>query len=408
MMTNLVTYLCILVFAFAVVMTLVGILRWVADAQKRERRIAILSICSVVLLVILFLSGNWNVVSGVWVNIPQINDNATISLINISKITIKVLLIVLIIAFSLILVFIAALLVVYSGRAFFNTISSFKGNNKVQLNQKLKEDAEKITILLKNPVFIVGVAGGVLSIFFILPLLMGDEVSSLAECWKTGVENIVSFCSNSNSDNNSDSKGFARNLSSYLLIFISIIGVGYGVGNILFEIIRERVGRKNDFLKEYSSSIGLLAVGISVLLLISFPPEVDKNTSWIKKLIAYSEPFVTVIFVIAFGVIILEIVRLLMDMREKMIRREARYIFVLLVGLCTVIIMRTFIVVYNAIGSAVGGKSKHLERAEERIQKVYDSIIEKIAIDMEEEIEEESRVDSKVPYNIFKGTTTKK
>lgn len=132
--------------------------------------------------------------------------------------------------------------------------------------------------------------------------------------------------------------------------------------------------------------------------------------SWSEILISFLETFVVVIFVIALGILTLEIVRLLIDMREKMIRKEARYLFILLVGLCTVIIIKGFSIIYNAISSILGRKDMKLEGAEDYIQTIYEHIIKNVAEDMNEEINMNNRNDEggKIPYNSFKGKTTKK
>lgn len=403
MIGNWITYFWILITVFAVLLVLGGILRWIANQNKREKRLTIMSICAFFVLVIMLLYRNWDVIFSVLGNSAG-SEVATHSLINISKITIKVLLIVLIVAFSLIIVFMAGLLVIYSVRAITRTISEFGQNNVDDLKEKLKIETEKIIVLMKTPVFITGIVGGVLALYLILPLVMGEASDSLAESWKNGVGEIVQFCTDKSDSN------FASDLSVYSLIFILIVGIGYGVVNILFEIIRERFKKNTVFLKEYSNSIGLLAVGISVLLLISSSGNLSVEDSLSEKLIDYASPFVTVIFVIALGILILEIVRLLIDMREKMIRHEARYLFVFLVGLCTVIIMRAFLIIYDSVNSILGRKNTQSDRTEEYIQEICNRILEKVAEDMEEGIETDRKRDKagEIPYSTFKGKITKK
>lgn len=403
MIGNWITYFWILGFVFAVLLTIGGVLRWIADKNKREKRLTIISICAFLVLVIMLLYGNWDVICSVLENKAG-SELATYSLINISKITIKVLLIVLIVAFSLIIAFMAGLLVIYSVRAITRTISEFGQNNVDDLKEKLKIETEKIIVLMKTPVFIIGIVAGILALYLVLPLVMGEPSNSLATTWRDGVGQLVQFCTDQSN------KNFATNLSVYSLIFILIGGIGYGVINILFEIIRERFKHNTVFLKEYSNSIGLLAVGVSILLLISAATEFDPNADLGEKLIFYARPFVTVIFVIALGILILEIIRLLIDMREKMIRHEARYLFVLLVGLCTVIIMKAFLIVYNSISSILGGKNMQSNTTEECIQEICNRVLEKVGEDMKEGIETDrlEDKDSKVPYSAFKGRVTKK
>lgn len=395
---NWITYFGILLLIFAVLMTIWGILHWIADPAKRVRRLTIISICSLGVLIIFGLFYNWKTIMEAFDAGEVVNDSMTESLINISKISIKFLLIAFGVVFSFIIILIVVMLLVYSIKAIVYTISATKENDASELQKKLKKEADKMMVFLKNPVFIMSIAGGILALFAVLPLVMGEPSESLADSWRTGVSKIASFASKKD--------GFSSDLSKYLLVFIAIIGIGYGVGNILFEIIRERLKKKNGLLKEYSTPIGLLAVGISVLLLVASPPDTSDDVSWFQLLRHYSRPFLIVIFVIASGILVLEIVRLLMDMRERMIRREARYLFVLLVGLCTVIIMRAFLLGYNVFNSVLTGDNAKRESEEARIKKISEYIIKKVAKDMEDEIEHKNI--EEVPYNIFKGKITKK
>lgn len=395
---NWITYFGLLLLIFAVLMTIWGILHWIAEPTKRERRLTIISICSLGVLIIFGLFYNWKTIMEVFNAGTVENESVTKSLVYISKISIKAFLIAFGVAFAFIIILIVVMLLVYSIKAIVYTIAAAKENDANILQEKLETEADKMMVFLKNPVFIVSIAGGILALFAVLPLVMGEPSDSLADSWRTGVNKIASFAS--------ENDGFSSNLSKYLLVFIAIIGIGYSVGNILFEIIKERLKKKNGLLKEYSTPIGLLAVGISVLLLVASLPNIPEEASWGKTLFYYSKPFIVVIFVIALGILVLEIVRLLMDMRERMIRIEARYLFVLLVGLCTVIIMRAFLLGYNVFNSVLTGDNARRESAEVRIKKISEHIIEKVAKDMEKEIEHKNI--EEVPYNIFKGKTTKK
>lgn len=458
MKENFMTYLWILMLSFATAMTLIGILRWVADGNKRREKLSAISICSFIILVIMLLMGNWEAINTFLESVSEVDGSTTNLLINVSKITIKVLLVVIVVAFSLIIAFIAGLLVKYSGEAIFCAISKNASNSEEQLkqnidnsdgqskqnasnnegqlkqnasnseerlNQKLKEDTGKLAVLLKSPIFIVGIVGGILALYLILPLVMGKNTESIAKCWISGVDQIVKICTVGVSEEVIDGETTSREvmngeitgeeggndtlvsgLALYSLIFILILGIGYGVGNILFEIIRERFEKKTVFLNEYSNAIGLLAVGISILFMVSSSGEFELADTLIK----FGKPFVVVIFVIALGIFTLEIVRLLIDMKEKLIRREARYLFVFLVGLCSVIILKAFSIVYNTIISILGKRTIQSDSAEEKIVRIYDYIIEKVAIDMKEEMNVDNSLDTgdEVPYNSFRGTTTRK
>ena len=423
MIENFMTYLWILVLAFAIVMIFGGILRWIGDKDHGKKRLFVFSICSSIVLVTVFWMRNWESIEAFVNSVSNMDGSMTKLLINVSKIMIKVLVVLVIVAFSLLIVFIAGLLIKNCAIAISYMIEEkpndkkeqskpavvkneeqskqTRGYDKKQLESKLKQDTEKLAVLLKSPIFIVGIVGGILALYLFLPLIMGVNTDSIADCWISGVEEIVKICA-------ADMEGdkLVSSLALYSLIFILILGIGYGVGNILFEIIRERFEKKTVFLNEYSNAIGLLAVGISILFMVSM----DDDFELAGTLVEYGKPFVVVIFVIALAIFTLEIIRLLIDMKETLIRKEARYLFVLLVGLCSVIIMKAFSIVYNTVNSVFGKKNIGLDSAEDKIEKIYDYILEIVAKDMAEELDTESRLDAveDVPYNSFQGTTTKK
>lgn len=428
MMDNLTTYIWFLIFVFSAIFTLYGILSWIKDddVAKRKKKLIIISSCSCIVFVVLLLHDKWGVIYN---NLGKYLGAD--SIINISKLTIKILFIVLIVAISLIIAVMAVLLVKYSTSIIFDVFEK----DTAGLEDELKEKTARIGVFLKTPVFIISIVGGILILYLIVPLIIGEKTQGLAGCWMDGVSTIVDSCTgtenednesadnesvdnesaynefayNESADNESADNEFAYNVSVYSLIFILILGIGYGAVNILFEIIKERFEKKAVFLNEYSVSIGLLAVGISILLLISQLPESLKDKHGSELLFECSKPFIIVIFIIALGILILEIVRLLMDMREKIIRHEARYLFVLVVGLSTVVIMKAFLIIYNSISSVLSGESTKFDTIEESIQSIWEQILENVTEDMEEEIETDSqRKDGKVPYRNFKGKITKK
>lgn len=401
-----IAYLWILGFVTSAVLTIIGILRWLADSNKRADRMNIVSYCAFALFLFMLLSANWESVTSSFGSWLGNSAEATNALIDTSKITIKVMLMVLIVAFAVLLTLTAALFIIYGLWAMIRTIFSFGASDAGALKEELQHKAEKLSAMLNTPVFIAIIAGGILSVFGIIPIVMGTASDSLAECWKSGVEGIADFCTNGKD------LTFEKSLSMYLLVYISVLGIGYAVANILYEIIKKTLGRKDgkSFLGEYSNSIGLLAVGVSILLMISSKDfDLNSDSSWLDLFVSFSKPFALILFIIALGVLALELVRLLMDMREKLIRKEARYLFVMLVGQCTVIIVKAFFLIYSALSSVLanGVQSKSTEN---HMRNLHEQIIEHVTKDLDEEIYENGKNTSgtKTPYTFFKKKVTKK
>ena len=356
----------------------------------------------------MLLSVNWDFVSAEFMELFGSSESATVALIQVSKITIKILLMLLIICFAVLLALTATLFVIYGLWALIHTFFSSEQEDARNLKGILQSKAEKFIALLNTPIFIVIIVCGILAIFGIVPVVTGNQSDSLVECWKSGVMTIATIV-------NKEEHDFGQALSLYLLIYIAVLGMGFAVANILFEIIKEIFERKNkrSFLGEYSNSIGLLAVGISILLTISsngLDEITNPKASMLEIIISFFKPFFLVVVVIALGVITLEIVRLLMDLRENLIRREARYVFVMLVGQCTMVIIKAFWLIYNALSSALGENNIQPESVDQHMKNTHEQILGKIGQDMKKEIDKPDQTDNniKIPYSFFEKKITRK
>ena len=398
-----VTYFWIILLAFAVVLTVKGILQWAGNPKRRQSRLKIVSICAFLFLIVMLVLFNLEEIHRFIEGIEKVNGSATTLMVNTSKVIVKSLLIVIVVSFSIIIALIGILFAAYGVWAIIRVITACLKNecSKEKLEKDLKESAEKIVILFKTSAFKIIIAGGILALYVMLPIIMGnDESDSLAECWDVGLEKIAEYCFGQQEIMNS--------FSQYSLVFIALIGVGYVAFSILYEIIKERLAKKDVFLNEYSSSIGVLAVGVALLLAAS-ESRWGKLTS-IKDLLEKAEPFLVIIFVIAFGVLTLEIVRLLLDMKERLIRRMARYLFVLLVGLCTSIFVKVLLMVFNTLVSILGRKNVILDDVEEHMERMCNRIMIKLMEDMEEELNRKDTNDKKlrIPFKAFKGRVVRK
>lgn len=408
MANNVMTYIWMLGLVTSIVLTVIGILRWLKDADKRKHRLNIVSGFAFCILVLLLLSVSWSSVSAGFNQWFGDNEQATASLIITSKITIKVLLIVLVVAFAVMLTVTAAGFVLYGLWAMIYTVCSFGEPNKESLKKDLQDKADKLLVLLNNPVFILIIVGGILAVFGILPVVMGGNSESLAECWISGVKEIAVLCKGGNK------MKFSAALSLYMLVYIAVVGVGYAVAYIIYEIIKDllKSGNKRGFWSEYSNCIGLMAVGVSVLLMASSGSfNLDSDTTFIKRLSGFARPFFTVLLIIALGVLALEIVRLLIDMKETLIRKEARYVFVMLVGCCAVIIVNSLSLLYNAFVKDLAGNEMKSDGGEDRMEKIQVQIIEQIDRDLREEIHRTaygSIDNTKFPFAVFEKRVNKK
>lgn len=389
-MGNLGTYVFTMAVAFAGVMTIWGVLRWLGNDQKRsgrQKKIYIASAVFIGSIVIIFI---WNTQKDLlqneqnWVSSVQ----AILKLFGVG----------IVIVFLALFAIICVMLIVYGLMIVIQIVTGFKTKESAEeLKTKIDEWSKKMQSLIETPLFIASLTAAIIAVFIILPFVIGDNRSSYTECWVDGVRQIASAVIADPS--------LSVAISTYALIFISILGIGYVTSNILYEIIKKRFEKTTIFLCEYSNAIGLLAVGVSILCTILFKNELDDLE--LSKVLEFAKPLVIVLFAIALGVITLEIVRLLIDMRERLIRQEARYLFALLVGWCIVILIKVFYVAYNSINVVLGENSRQIEAAEEKIEAIHESIMVKTAQNIYKEINGDGTDNTRI-YKAFKGIITKK
>ena len=390
-MENLMTYALVIVFVFAAMVTVGGTLRWIGNSEERAKRLKFIWKCSVAFIGSMIAFFVWNFHHN---ELPSDAD-----MVQTVQVVIKAL------GVGVLLVFFALLTLIFIVLAgsivwtVFSAIGKDKEDDKETLRNKLQSRLDKIKSYINTPFFSILVTAGILALFVIMPLIIGDEQSSFTECWKDGIEQIAGLVKKG------EKEEFSTSISIYALVFISIMGIGYVTANILYEIIKKRLEKRAVFMSEYSNAIGILAVGVSILCGILYKAEL-KNLKT-SEVIQYAKPLVIVIFAIALGVLTLEIIRLLIDMRERLIRHEARYLFVLLVGICTMILVRVFYAVYNAVSAVLGGKSSQIRAAEEKMEMVYEEITDGISEDMIEELKDNT-MEKKGPYKSFKRTITRK
>lgn len=401
-------FLWLLAFVASAVLTLIGIFRWLAHTDKRSKRLDIVSYCAFIVFLFMLLSANWTSISSLFHNSLGENQAATRTLISTSKVTVKILLIAIIIALLVLLTLTAALFVIYGLWAIIHGIRLLVTSSKEKSEEDLHDKSEKLKIMLNNPVFILIIVIDIMAIFGIVPIVMGGNSANLATNWKSGVIEISHFFMNNDIELN-----FTKALSIYLLIYIAILGIGYAASSILYKIIKNSFDRKNrkSLLSQYSNTIGLIAVAVSVLLMISWGIfKLKPESSWTDLLFNILKTFALGIFIIIIGVITLEIMRHIMEMRKTLLRKEARYVFIMLAGQCAVIIVKAFSLIYNALSSMLTGNEMQSESRKDSMGDILKQIPEKIAQDIIKELSGAAGHgdNMKMPYAAFKKNVTKK
>ena len=314
-----------------------GILRWLAPLDKREGRLNIAAwIAGTVLAGGSVLFYSWK----------GLGDNRIES---VNVIYLKVLYTLIVFLFATVTVASIVELLLLIGKVMllgWKIIVHAKDQKK-----GLKEEADDYKDALNNPAVMFTIAWGILAIFLMLPFFTGEQGSGPIDTWVKGTNSIAVWF---DLDAKNANQGTLGNVGSYILLYIIVMGVGVAVIKIFYSLIKHLFKKENNsFIDEYSNPMALMAVGVA--LLWSLRLKVFLVTSRRKLIFELFKCFAAVIIVFTIAILTLEIIRLLMDMREKIIRQEARYLFIFLVGQCTMMLMDILTLVCGALDNSVNG-----------------------------------------------------
>lgn len=376
-----ITILCI-------ILSVSCILRWIRPSQTRIKRLNIIT--GIVIFLFCSTIGVHYVITD-----PQGSarkaETIVFIFVNAIKGTIGLLMFGIIAASIIIMIFVVIL-------CLYKCLCIIFRNKRNTDNIDENSETNVLVNKVKNPIVIVVLVWGIMALFLILPFLIGEQINDdPIQTWVNGVykierlfdldenkskqqEFVVDFSLN-NASNDVTQFSF-KILAAYTLIYIIVLGIGIAIIKILYSIIKHTLEKSEDksLLDEYSSPIALLSVGVALLWTIrngDLPKEDFGET-----IIALFKSFATVIIIVALAILTLEIIRLLMDMREKIIRKEARYLFISLVGQVAILILNMLNSIYNGIKSAIDGGTRDTglrqigEKLEEKIIQTMDAEID--------------------------------
>lgn len=377
-----------------VVLVISGVLRWLAHPEKREKRLNYAGwIAFAVLSVTLLRPG-----------IPEIirtfgneegNTQMTHAVINISKATVK-LVILGTVVLAVVVVLLVLIVIIAKGIA---AIVRSKDKNVGEWANMLDKTSQDFRAVTKTPVFTFLLTCGILIAFVILPFLMGspDSTGGLAVTWESGIKKILEIVLGQ--ENRSPDVA----LITYILLFIIVLGVGFTIIKIIHTIIKNNLKERNSasIIDEYAGSMGILGVGVSILFALQDTAKQFFEDKLLNLIYRSFLNFVIVALFMALVIVVLEIIRLILDMRETLIRRESKYLFIALTGQVSLLVFSMMYIIYSALNSAIGGK---LNINMERIQ---NKLIQHMMDTMEEAADSEAG-HHKTTFTGFKGKVTKK
>lgn len=369
------------IITLCVVLIVSGILRWLAPCSTRARRLDILAwIVVAALSAASLLYFTWG---------PGSNDSTkAMTFLNVSSKLFMILALGVIAASATVLLVIIAIYLYNILRVITHT-----GDQIYVRDSRL----DKFIQPLRSRAVILAVAWGIMALFLILPLFAGmptiktneasetskaaetneiseasetNEINGLIEIWENGVNKIG--CIFGKDKNKSTFDAFV----TYTLIYIIVLGVGLAAIKILHSIITQSIKKTHkDIIEEYSDPIGLLAVGVAVLWSLKEGGFTGKNASGI--VLELLESFVAVAVIATLVILVLEVIRLLMDMKEPFIRQEARYLFVALVGECAIVVMEMVFTFCGALSNAIGGRGHTFAEFEEKVRDKMERLMKK-------------------------------
>lgn len=424
------------VIIVCVALVVLGILRWLASSEKRSRRLNFAGWIAFTVLSIMILYGRRADIIRLFANSDGSQAMTSIA-VNGTKMAVKFLLLGVVFAIAVIVLLVFIVLLIKGVRVAF-----WAQNRTVRDWAKiLKELGEQFSIITKTPIFTFFVTCGVLSVFIILPLLLGspEGETGMANTWIDGVQTFASAVSRSegttkNADANANDNvnpeddenltertalNGAANLSrntvetkdipipeaviTYILVYVIVLGVGFSIARILYAIVKDNLKQKHttNLFDEYSGSMGVLGVGVSILLVLQDDELNIYQDELFKILGGFFKYFVIVTIVMALAIVILEVIRLLIDMRETLIRKEARYLFVALVGRVSLLILMLLNSIFSALGSAIG------QHNEVDISQIQCTLIRRIKEAMDQEIDQKTE-NGDVTFVSFRESITKK
>lgn len=403
-----------------IVLVISSVLRWLAHPEERRTRLNYASwIAFAILSVTLLRPGISSIMSSL--GTEEGNEKMTYAVINISKATVK-LAILGTVVLAVVVILLVLIVFITKGVAAIVHSGSKDMSDWAKVLEKISNDFGAVT---KTPVFTFLLTCGILIAFVILPFLMGGSSNGegLAKTWENGVglaktwENGVIELSRKmlQSSNSSSYLSLSTALLTYILLFIIVLGVGFTIVRILHAIIKDNLKERNTagIIDEYAGSMGILGVGVSILFALqsSKPSDTQNSTTSgvssafegeiLNKIIDFFKYFVIVAVVMALVIVVLEIIRLTVDMRETLIRREAKYLFIALTGQVSLLVFSMIHTIYSALNSAIGGK---LNINMERIQS---KLVQHMVDTMEEEADSEAG-HHETTFIGFNGKVTKK
>lgn len=305
---------------------------------------------------------------------------------------------------------IAIVLIMFLGMAFCGarTIWYAAFNNKDKFDETRRESQSLLQEAIREPMVKIVLTISVFAAFIVIPLFCGSEGKGMVECWKTGVCYIGDLILKGESVPSNPATSLSVSVAVYIVLYVVICGTFFGAANIVYIIFDDFLTKASGrgFLREYSNSIGLLAIGIAMLSSV-FLGKTDSNSDLLKLVGNALKSMAVVILLFAVVVMVLEIINLLMDMRDTLLREESGLIFIYLVLLGSALLANVLHSLYLAVSSLFVTS----DGTTARIEKIYEDILDGMcdAVDQKvERLRNRYKYTDKATFRFFNSKITRK
>ena len=303
---------------------------------------------------------------------------------------------------------IAIVLIMFLGMAFCGarTIWYAAFNNKDKFDETRRESQSLLQEAIREPMVKIVLTISVFAAFIVIPLF--SEGKGMVECWKTGVCYIGDLILKGESVPSNPATSLSVSVAVYIVLYVVICGTFFGAANIVYIIFDDFLTKASGrgFLREYSNSIGLLAIGIAMLSSV-FLGKTDSNSDLLKLVGNALKSMAVVILLFAVVVMVLEIINLLMDMRDTLLREESGLIFIYLVLLGSALLANVLHSLYLAVSSLFVTS----DGTTARIEKIYEDILDGMcdAVDQKvERLRNRYKYTDKATFRFFNSKITRK
>lgn len=383
----------------AVVLIVSAIFRWLKaeGAETRNKRLTMLAWIASIILLIVYISSY----SGSLENLGDI-------LVRHFKFDVGALIFIVLAAAGIVPLLLILICVIRGFQIIFKGI----------MGKSTTDEQPSLSSILKTPAVAATVAIGVFAFFFVIPFLIGDtgtggaqetRSDGLLEVWMNGVEQIGSLIKEPKS-NPSTGKQSTTPLFYYVLIYVIVLGVGTAAIKLLYGLILRTFKydkEQNKLYDEYSSPIAVLIVGVSFLLALIIIEDqgirIEEGDIW-KTLGVFVQCLAMVVVLASVAVLVVELTRRVIDIRNTLIREEAGYLSIALYTQVFLLLLGLITTICSVLNSAVGGaENTRMNDIETTLKRKMTEAADKAIGEVENELK---RTDQTFPP--FRAKSTKK